>query len=100
MPKEECLSCVQLLVRKGAQVNAKDDNGQTPLHLACARGNTRVVRQLLECHGLALEVKQVALPSARKTIFKVPFAIFLRFLLKSMYCACCQHLRSVKGAVL
>jgi len=48
---------VELLVQNGAQVNAKDVSGQTPLHLSCARGNVAIVEQLIECPGVATEVR-------------------------------------------
>ena len=49
-------SCLKLLVENGAQVNTKDSMGLTPLHHACTRGNTPIVRELVSCSGIGLEV--------------------------------------------
>lgn len=38
---------VRLLLQKGADVNAADKDGTTPLHVAISKGNAVVVRQLL-----------------------------------------------------
>ncbi|KAJ8899683.1 hypothetical protein K2173_019381 [Erythroxylum novogranatense] len=40
-------SCVQLLLEKGANLEAKDDEGAIPLHDACAGGFTEIVQLLL-----------------------------------------------------
>ncbi|KAF1318685.1 hypothetical protein FI667_g13677, partial [Globisporangium splendens] len=40
--------CVELLVGAGANCNAKDYRGNTPLHLACKRGKDDVVQYLLQ----------------------------------------------------
>lgn len=37
----------QLLVESGANVNARNSTGSTPLHSACSRGNKKVVEYLL-----------------------------------------------------
>ena len=42
---------VKTLVRKGANVNDKDNKGYTPLHFACAKGNPETVKILLEFGG-------------------------------------------------
>ena len=36
-----------LLVQPNIELNAIDENGQTPLHLATAYGNTKIVKKLL-----------------------------------------------------
>ncbi|CAL1373012.1 unnamed protein product [Linum trigynum] len=41
------LSCVRVLLEKGANVEAKDEDGAIPLHDACAGGYTEIVRVLL-----------------------------------------------------
>lgn len=42
---------VKTLVRKGANVNDKDNKGYTPLHYACSNGNPESVKILLEFGG-------------------------------------------------
>uniref|UniRef100_A0A915IM60 Ankyrin repeat domain-containing protein 50 n=1 Tax=Romanomermis culicivorax TaxID=13658 RepID=A0A915IM60_ROMCU len=39
---------IEILIRNGALVDAKDCNGRSPLHIACWTGNTSAVRLLLE----------------------------------------------------
>ena len=38
---------VQLLIEKGAAIDATDKDGWTPLHAACRQGNTNVVLLLV-----------------------------------------------------
>lgn len=38
---------MELLIKKGIEINAKDKNGQTALFLACEKGNRRIVHVLL-----------------------------------------------------
>ena len=59
MPIEDSMSCLHLLVEHGALLNAKDAMGLTPLHHACTRGNTTVVRELVNCEGIGLEVRKI-----------------------------------------
>ena len=56
LPPEETFSCLKLLVEHNAQVNAKDTMGLTPLHHACTRGNSKAVKELIQCVGIGLEV--------------------------------------------
>ncbi|KAG6936827.1 protein phosphatase 1 regulatory subunit 27 [Chelydra serpentina] len=41
------LDCVKLLVRYGADIHQKDENGWTPLHVACSDGYTHIARYLI-----------------------------------------------------
>ncbi|KAM4664182.1 protein phosphatase 1 regulatory subunit 27 isoform 1-T1 [Discoglossus pictus] len=41
------LDCVQLLVKYGADIEQRDENGWTPLHMACSDGHTHIARYLL-----------------------------------------------------
>ncbi|XP_060201429.1 uncharacterized protein LOC132629978 [Lycium barbarum] len=41
------LSCVELLLERGASVEAKDEDGAIPLHDACAGGYTEIARLLI-----------------------------------------------------
>ncbi|XP_016480268.2 uncharacterized protein LOC107801452 [Nicotiana tabacum] len=41
------LACVELLLERGASVEAKDEDGALPLHDACAGGYTEIVRLLI-----------------------------------------------------
>jgi ankyrin repeat protein len=43
------LQKVQVLIAKGAAVNARDSQGRTPLHLAAARGHREVAEVLVRC---------------------------------------------------
>jgi ankyrin repeat protein len=54
--KESNLLEVRRLLSIGADVNAKDDNGETPLQWASVRGHSHVVKALLE-NGADIEVK-------------------------------------------
>ncbi|NWI68659.1 PPR27 phosphatase, partial [Todus mexicanus] len=41
------LDCVKLLVRYGADIHQKDENGWTPLHMACSDGYADIARYLI-----------------------------------------------------
>ena len=45
---------IEQLLAKGSDVNAKDNDGNTPLSLATARSNAAVV-ELLKAHGAKLD---------------------------------------------
>src|SRR5437868_4191192 len=49
-------AAVQVLLSKGADVNAKSPYGATPLFFAAERGNIAIIRILLE-HGADVNVK-------------------------------------------
>ncbi|KAG0484314.1 hypothetical protein HPP92_008393 [Vanilla planifolia] len=53
------LSCVQLLVDRGANFEAKDEEGAIPLHDACAGGYAEIVQLILNCAGNSTLVKQM-----------------------------------------
>lgn len=38
------LDCVKLLVKYGADIHQKDENGWTPLHMACSDGHADIAR--------------------------------------------------------
>ncbi|XP_010186362.1 PREDICTED: protein phosphatase 1 regulatory subunit 27-like [Mesitornis unicolor] len=38
------LDCVKLLVRYGADIHQRDENGWTPLHMACSDGYADIAR--------------------------------------------------------
>lgn len=48
--------CVNLLVKNGANINVRDNSGNTPLITACAYGYPEVVLTLLEA-GADIEAK-------------------------------------------
>ncbi|NXY24871.1 PPR27 phosphatase, partial [Atrichornis clamosus] len=41
------LDCVKLLVKYGADIHQRDENGWTPLHMACSDGYADIARYLL-----------------------------------------------------
>ncbi|NXT77268.1 PPR27 phosphatase, partial [Zapornia atra] len=41
------LDCVKLLVKYGADIHQKDENGWTPLHMACSDGYADIARYLI-----------------------------------------------------
>ena len=53
----ENVARVRELLEKGANVNAKDSNGDTPLHKAACRGYARVARLLIE-HGADVNARE------------------------------------------
>ncbi len=54
------LTLVQNLIEKGANVNCRDDTGQSPLHHACYYGHYDIIKHLVE-------IKKKSIP-ARKLI--------------------------------
>eukprot|EP00929_Paragymnodinium_shiwhaense_P049287 TRINITY_DN24870_c0_g1_i2.p1 TRINITY_DN24870_c0_g1~~TRINITY_DN24870_c0_g1_i2.p1 ORF type:complete len:2588 (+),score=813.76 TRINITY_DN24870_c0_g1_i2:684-7766(+) len=54
--REGIVSQVRTLVQRGADVNETDQEGATPLHIACAHGNLEVVRYLLAA-GAGVELR-------------------------------------------
>ena len=53
---EDVKNVVEFLLNKGAEVNARNDDGATALHWACYKGYLESARLLLD-HGAALEAK-------------------------------------------
>lgn len=51
-------SVIAFLVRKSADINAKDLYGSTPLHFAAMRGNETAVLDLLCQTGINIEVRK------------------------------------------
>jgi ankyrin repeat protein len=49
--------CVKFCIEMGANVNARNENGWTPLHLASWQGNVNVVRVLLDA-GAMVDVRE------------------------------------------
>ena len=45
--RENAIECVEILIKYGANVNRRCARGRTPLHVACYKGNTEIVRMLL-----------------------------------------------------
>uniref|UniRef100_V9LJ91 Dysferlin-interacting protein 1 n=1 Tax=Callorhinchus milii TaxID=7868 RepID=V9LJ91_CALMI len=41
------LECVKLLIKYGADVEQRDENGWSALHMACSDGHTEIARYLL-----------------------------------------------------
>ena len=50
-------SVVKILVENGAELNAHDIYGLTPLHYAAMRGNDVAARDLLGYSGVNIEVR-------------------------------------------
>lgn len=57
--RRQQMAVVKFLVSAGAQVNAKDDDGATPLHQAALKGKTRMVRFLI-AKGAELDARSNA----------------------------------------
>ncbi|KAJ6742508.1 TANKYRASE-LIKE [Salix viminalis] len=53
------LSCVRLLLERGANLETKDEDGAIPLHDACAGGFTEIVQVLLNSASSAECVKRM-----------------------------------------
>lgn len=55
--ENDTVEILRFFLASGALVNQKDFYDFTPLHYSCLRGNTFIVQKLLECRGIAVEVK-------------------------------------------
>lgn len=53
------LACVQLLLERGANIEANDEDGAIPLHDACAGGFTEIVQLLLSRANDAEHIKRM-----------------------------------------
>ena len=74
------LDICRLLIDKGAQVTAKDKNGNTPLHCAAYQGHVEIVRLLCD-HGADVEARDI------------------RGLTPLHYAACYAHISIVKELI-
>lgn len=54
---------VRVLIEVGSAVNAKDDWGNTPLHLACKYGHYEAAEQLLEAFAPLHDINEVSIGS-------------------------------------
>lgn len=61
--ESEEVSMVELLTTHGAEVNAKDKYGQTPLHFAAMTGNIGAASVLVVDCGASVEVRQGQIPA-------------------------------------
>ena len=53
------IDLVKALLAKGVDVNVRNVQGNTPLHLACARRNREMIQMLLQ-KGAKLDIKNIA----------------------------------------
>lgn len=49
---------IEILIKFGAQVDARTNNFRTPLHIACLRGNLSVIQALIQ-HGADINAKDI-----------------------------------------
>jgi len=50
----DSIEIVSILLEHGASIYAKNKSGQNPIHVACANGNTTLLRVLLEKHSIEI----------------------------------------------
>ena len=77
------LTCCELLIQQGADINSLDGLGRTPLHYACVNSN-RMVACLLLNHG----ADPHALDSEEKVFTNLPklvFSVLPYFILESIH---------------
>ena len=55
--------CAEMLIKCGANVRARTEDGRTPLHVAARHGNTKVLTLLLQEDADPMDVAQVPFTS-------------------------------------
>ena len=79
------LAALQRLISAGADINAADDIGWTPLHFACDNGNAPIIAKLLakgaspwqrDNAGCAPEDRIAAAPAGKQEASRVAYAAY------------------------
>ena len=71
--KNDPTNVAKLLIKNGAAINAKDDDENTPLHLAAASGNTGIVKLLIENGAIIDAQNKYGNTPLMGTIQSIPF---------------------------
>ena len=75
---------VQYLTNLGAQIEAKDENGWTPLHFAVKKGSLEIVKLLVE--------KGANIDAANNTCHIMANAVFILIRCVRLHTTCCNSL--------